>query len=50
MTKIEMIDYIEKSNMVIDFSKNYFMHKLKKDVERFYNLAVEYNNNKVVKA
>ena len=45
-----MIDYIESSNMVINFSKSYFMHELKKDVERFYNLAVEYNKKKMVKA
>lgn len=49
MTKIQMIDYIEKSNMVVNFSKSYFMHRLKKDVERFYNLAVEYNKNKLVR-
>ena len=50
MTKKQMIDYIENSNMVINFSKSYFMHRLKKDVERFYNLAVEYNKRKMVKA
>ena len=46
MTKAKMIDYIEKSEMVLDFSRNYFNHKLKKDVERFYKLAVEYNLRK----
>lgn len=46
MTKTEMIDYIEKSKMVLYFSRSHFNHKLKKDVERFYDLAVEFNSKK----
>lgn len=46
MTKTQMIDYIEKSGMVLYFSRSSFNHRLKKDVERFYNMAVEYNAKK----
>jgi hypothetical protein len=42
MTKVEMINVIEKSNMVINFKRSYFMGKLKEDVERFYKMAIEY--------
>ena len=38
-----MIDYIEKSEMVLYFSRSHFNHRLKKDVERFYHMAVEFN-------
>ena len=44
MTKKEMIDVIEKSGMVINFSRSYFMGLLKSKVERFYNDAVAYMN------
>lgn len=44
MTKKEMIDIIEKSGMVINFSRSYFMGLLKSQVERFYNDAVAYMN------
>lgn len=44
MTKKEMIDVIEKSGMVINFSRSYFMGLLKSKVERFYNDAVTYMN------
>ena len=50
MTKAKMIEYIEDSKMVIDFSKSYFMSRPKKYVERFYQMAINYNNNKMVKA
>lgn len=43
ITKKAMIDYIEDSGMVIDFSRSHFNHKLKSEVERFYNMAVSYN-------
>ena len=46
MTKKEMINYIEKSGMVIDFSRSYFEKMLKEKVEYFYNLAVKYVANK----
>ena len=46
MTKKEMINYIEKSGMVIDFSRSYFEKMLKAKVEYFYNLAVKYVANK----
>lgn len=44
MTKVEMINVIEKSNMVINFKRSYFMGKLKSDVERFYKMALDYMN------
>lgn len=44
MTKKEMIDVIEKSGMVINFSRSYFMGLLKSKVEKFYNDAVAYMN------
>lgn len=46
MTKAQMIDYIEKSKMVINFNKSHFNHRLKQDIERFYKMAVEYNSKK----
>lgn len=46
MTKAQMIDYIEKSKMVVNFSKSHFNHYLKKDIERFYKMTVEYNSKK----
>lgn len=42
MTKVEMINVIEKSGMVINFSRSHFMGRLKADVERFYKMALEY--------
>jgi hypothetical protein len=50
MTKAKMIEYIEKSQMVINFNKSHFMNRPKKYVERFYEMAINYNNNKMVKA
>lgn len=46
MTKKAMIDYIEQSGMVLNFSRSYFNHMLKEGVERLYNSAVEYNGRK----
>ena len=43
ITKKAMIDYIEQSGMIIGFSRSYFNHMLKSDVERFYNMAISYN-------
>lgn len=42
MSKKFMISVIKKSNMVINFSESYFNHLLKKDIERFYNMALRY--------
>lgn len=42
MTKKAMIDTIEKSGMVVDFSRSYLNHKLKTDIERLYYKAVAY--------
>lgn len=44
ITKKAMIDYIEDSGMVVNFSRSYFNHKLKSEVERFYNMAINYNH------
>ena len=44
MTKKEMIDYIEASGMVINFSRNYFNKILRARVEEFYNDAVRFCN------
>ena len=42
MTKKEMINVIEKSGMVINFSRSYYEHSLKEDVERTYQKALAY--------
>ena len=42
MTKKEMIDYIEASGMVINFSRSYFNKMLRARVEEFYNDAVRF--------
>lgn len=39
MTKKEMIDYIEKTDRVIDFDRNYLMRKTKKEIEYLYNVV-----------
>lgn len=44
MTKVEMINVIEKSNMIVNFNRSHFIGKLKSDVERFYKMALEYMN------
>ena len=44
MTKKEMIDYIEESGMVINFSRSYFNKMLRARVEEFYNDAVRICN------
>lgn len=44
MTKVEMINVIEKSNMVSNFSRSYFVRKTKTDIEKFYEMAVLYMN------
>lgn len=42
MIKKFMIEEIKKSNMIINFSQSYFEHLLKKDVERYYYMALRY--------
>ena len=42
MTKKEMIDYIEASGMVINFSRSYFNKMLRERVEDFYTRAVRF--------
>ena len=44
MTKKEMIDYIEASGMVINFSRSYFNKMLRERVEDFYTRAVCFCN------
>ena len=44
MTKKEMIDYIEASGMVINFSRSYFNKMLRERVEDFYARAVCFCN------
>ena len=44
MTKKEMIDYIEASGMMINFSRSYFNKMLRERVEEFYTKAVHYCN------
>ena len=44
MTQKEMIDYIEASGMVINFSRSYFNKMLRARVEEFYNDAVRFCN------
>lgn len=36
MTKKEMVDYIEKTGLVINFDRKYQMRKLKPQVESLY--------------
>ena len=36
MTKKEMVDYIEKTGLVIDFDRKYLMRKLKPQLESLY--------------
>jgi hypothetical protein len=42
LTKAEMIDTIEKSNLLINFSHSHLMHKSKKEIARFYIMALGY--------
>ena len=46
MTKKAMVEIIEKSEMVINFSKSYFMSMTKDNVERFYNQAIQFMERK----
>lgn len=42
MTKVQMIKVIEKSGMVINFNKSYFMARPKSFVERMYKDALAF--------
>lgn len=42
MTKTEMLDFIEKTGMIIDFDRNYLMKKTKARIVVLYNRAVVY--------
>ena len=42
MTKAQMVNVIEESNMVVNFSRSYFMRRDKEYVTRFYNMALEF--------
>lgn len=46
MTKKEMLQYIEKSGMVIDFSYNYLYRRDKNYIINLYNRAIKYNERK----
>lgn len=41
MTKKEMVNAIENSKMVINFSRSYFMSMTKDNVERIYKQVVK---------
>ena len=42
MTKAQMVEVIEKSGMVINFSKSYFMARPKSFVEKMYKDALTF--------
>ena len=42
MTKTEMLDFIEKTGMIIDFDRNYLMRKTKARIVDLHNRAVVY--------
>ncbi len=46
LTKKAMIDFIEKSGMVLNFSRSYFEHRTKETTERYYIQAVEFVSHK----
>lgn len=46
MTKAQMINYIEKSGMMVNFSRSYLEKRLKSEVERLYIMAVKYTASK----
>lgn len=41
MTKKEMVNAIENSKMIINFSRSYFMSMTKDNVERIYKQVVK---------
>ena len=44
MTKKQMIDYIEESGMIINFSRSYLMKMTRDQIEDFYTKAVRFCN------
>ena len=42
MTKEKMIDFIEKTGMVIDFDRKYLMRKSKSYIQGLYDASVVY--------
>lgn len=42
MTKEKMLDFIEKTGMVVDFDRKYLMRKSKESIERLYDMAIIY--------
>jgi hypothetical protein len=48
LTKLEMIQYIERSRMVVNFSTTYFLKKSRTEVEKFYKEAQEFNRKKLL--
>ena len=42
MTKTKMLDFIEKSGVVIDFDRKYLMRKSKDYIQGLYDAAVQY--------
>jgi hypothetical protein len=41
MTKKAMVDFIETTNRVIDFDRNFLMRKTKKELEELYLVVKE---------
>ena len=46
MTKGKMLDFIEKTGMVIDFDRKYLMKKSKERIIGLYEAAVQYEARK----
>lgn len=42
MTKAEMVDFIEKTGLVVDFDRDYMMRKLKSNITRLYEHCKKY--------
>jgi hypothetical protein len=42
LTKVEMLNYIQKTGMVIDFDYKYLQRRTKDDITDLYNRAVQY--------
>ena len=42
MTKEKMLNFIEKTGMVVDFDRKYLMRKPKKYIEGLYDAAVRF--------
>ena len=46
MKKSEMINFIEKTGMIINFDRNYLMKQTKDKIQDFYSRAKVYESNK----